>query len=101
MTKHGSQFKRGINPEQNFARWFKWPKVLLNFGRKDGAIKNLQNYPFIPFDNVRIYAYRFVHYLPLSIFGLYCDVKASWDPSKTKSEIGRTNALEKSSIRAE
>jgi len=95
MTKHGSQFKRGINAETSFARWFKWPKVLLNFGRKNGAMKNLQNYPFIPFDNVRIYVYRFVGCLPFSIFGLYCDVEASWDPSKTKSKISRTNALVK------
>jgi hypothetical protein len=60
---------------------------------KGGVVDNLQNYPLIPFEDVKVNMYGFVGCLPLDIVGKYFDIEASWNASETKGKINYTNGF--------
>jgi hypothetical protein len=70
--------------------------MALNLSRyqiKCRVADNLQDYPLIPFEDVKVNMHRFVGCLPLDIVGKYFDVEASWNASETKGKIDCTNGF--------
>jgi hypothetical protein len=78
--------------------WLAWPTVFLNICRKDRLKDNLQKNVLVPFDDSLVYVDRFIAGLVFSAVSLELKnhMKASRDPSETKSEISCANSLRKS-----